>query len=180
MISQIASRYAEALFELADEENKTSEIYSEIESINNIILENKNLFDVLRSPFIARKDKKNVINSIFSEMVSNYSKNLLMVLIDNGRTTEFSSIVLSYKEMLNNKNNLSEGIVITAIPLSQEKMSELEEKISARYNKSIKLTNKIDENILGGVLIRIGNEEIDGTIKTRLDGLKEQLSQVIS
>ena len=59
-------------------------------------------------------------------------------------------------------------------------MAELESKLSAKYNKTIKLTNEIDESILGGALVKIGNEEIDGSIKTRLDGIKDTLSQVIS
>ena len=59
-------------------------------------------------------------------------------------------------------------------------MAELEGKLSAKYNKTIRLTNEIDESILGGALVKIGNEEIDGSIKSRLDDIKDTLSQVIS
>lgn len=180
MIGQVANRYAEAIFELAEEENKTTEIFSELEQIAKTISENANLYDALRSPFVSRDDKKSIVDKVFYDGFSSYTKNLIKVLIDNGRTTEFASIVDSFKNMLNDKEKVAEGVVITAIPLSNEKISELEIKISARYNRSVKLVNKIDESILGGVLVRIGNEEIDGTVKARLDGLKEQLSQVIS
>lgn len=180
MISQVAIRYAEALFQLAEEENNTLEIYSEISEMSNLIKTNTSLYDVLRSPFISRDEKRNVANEIFAGKVSKNSKNFLMVLIDNNRTTEFESVVLAYKDMLNDKQNVSEGKVITAIPLTNEQISELEEKLSARYNKSIKLVNEISEDIIGGVLVKIGNEEIDGTVKSRLGNLKEVLSQVIS
>ncbi len=180
MISQVASRYAEALFQLAEEENKTSEVYSEIFEMNDLIKNNVNLYDVLRSPFISRDEKKNVADRIFTDSVSINSRNFLMVLIDNNRTTELDSIVLSFKNMLNDKNNVSEGKVITAIALTEEQLSELESNLSAKYNRSIKLVNEISEDIIGGVLVKIGNEEIDGTLKTRLDSLKEVLSQVIS
>lgn len=180
MISQVASRYAEALFQLAEEENKTSEVYSEIFEMNDLIKNNVDLYDVLRSPFISRDEKKNVADRIFTDSVSRNSRNFLMVLIDNNRTTELDSIVLSFKNMLNDKNNVSEGKVITAIALTEEQLSELESNLSAKYNRSIKLVNEISEDIIGGVLVKIGNEEIDGTLKTRLDSLKEVLSQVIS
>ncbi|MBC2576311.1 F0F1 ATP synthase subunit delta [Peptostreptococcus canis] len=180
MISQVASRYAEALFQLAEEENKTSEVYSEIFEMNDLIKNNVDLYDVLRSPFISRDEKKNVADRIFTDSVSINSRNFLMVLIDNNRTTELDSIVLSFKNMLNDKNNVSEGKVITAIALTEEQLSELESNLSAKYNRSIKLVNEISEDIIGGVLVKIGNEEIDGTLKTRLDSLKEVLSQVIS
>ena len=60
-----------------------------------------------------------------------------------------------------------------------EKIKELETELSKKYNKNVTLENKVDKSVLGGVLVRLGNTEIDGTIKTRLDGLKNQLSQVI-
>lgn len=180
MISQAAIRYAQALFELAEEQNQTSEIYSEIVELNDVISSNRNLYDVLRSPFIGKDEKKSVVAELFAQSVHKDTKNFLMVLIDNDRTTELSSIVQAYKQMLNDKFNIAEGEVFTAIPLSPEQISELEKKLSAKYNKNVKLENKIDKGILGGVLVRIGNEEIDGTVKSRLSDLSEVLSQVIS
>lgn len=180
MISQVASRYAQALFELADEQNQASEIYSEIVDLNDVISSNENLYDVLRSPFIAKGEKRGVASELFVNKVSKDSKNFLMVLIDSDRTTELSSIVQAYKQMLNDKFNIAEGQVLTAIALSTEQISELEEKLSAKYSKDVRLTNKIDKDILGGVLVKIGNEEIDGTVKSRLGDLSEILSQVIS
>ena len=180
MISQAAIRYAQALFELAEEQNQTSEIYSEIVELNDVISSNRNLYDVLRSPFIGKDEKKSVAAELFAQSVHKDTKNFLMVLIDNDRTTELSSIVQAYKQMLNDKFNIAEGEVFTAILLSPEQISELEKKLSAKYNKNVKLENKIDKGILGGVLVRIGNEEIDGTVKSRLSDLSEVLSQVIS
>ena len=180
MISQVAIRYAQALFELAEEENQTSEIYSEIFDLNEVISSNKSLYDVLRSPFIGRDEKKKVVYELFADKVQKNTKNFLMVLVDNDRTTQLSSIVQSYKQFMNNKFNIAEGKVYTAIPLSREQISELEKKLSAKYNKNVQLVNEIDKDILGGVLVRIGNEEIDGTVKSRLDDLSEKLSQVIS
>jgi F-type H+-transporting ATPase subunit delta len=89
-------------------------------------------------------------------------------------------ILKSYKSLLNEKNNVVEGVAITAIAMTTNEIKELEAKLSSRYNKNVTLENKVDESVLGGVLVRLGNEEIDGTVKNRLDKMKEQLSQVIS
>ena len=148
MISQVASRYAEALFQLAEEENQLSQVYSEIEDLNKVILDNKDLYDVLRSPFIGKDEKLDIADKLFTDKLSKNTRNFLMVLIENTRTTELDSIVKSYKQMLDEKNNVAEGKVITAIA--------------------------------GGALVKIGNEEIDGSIKSRLDDIKDTLSQVIS
>ncbi len=180
MISQVAIRYAQALFELAEEKNLTSEIYSDIVDLNKVISSNENLYDVLRSPFIVRSEKKNLVTALFEGKVHKDSKNFLMVLVDKDRTTELPSIVQSYKQMMNDKFNIAEGKVYTAVALSQEQISELEKNLSAKYNKNVQLVNKIDKDLLGGVLVRIGNEEIDGTVKSRLEDLGDKLSQVIS
>ncbi|WP_101772515.1 F0F1 ATP synthase subunit delta [Peptostreptococcus faecalis] len=180
MTSQIGSRYAQALFELADEQEITSQVYSEILDLENLIDSNESLYDALRSPFVTRNEKKNVMKEIVYGKVSSISYNFFMVLIENTRTSELSDIVVEYKTLLNDKNNILEGTVTSAIALSSEDISKLETKLSAMYNKKVVLTNKIDKDILGGVLVRIGNEEIDGSVKSRLDDLKQSLFQVIS
>ena len=114
MISQVASRYAEALFQLAEEENQLSQVYSEIEDLNKVILDNKDLYDVLRSPFIGKDEKLDIADKLFTDKLSKNTRNFLMVLIENTRTTELDSIVKSYKQMLDEKNNVAEGKVITA------------------------------------------------------------------
>ena len=82
--------------------------------------------------------------------------------------------------MLNDKHNIIEGTVISAVPMEEKQIKELEEKLSKKYNKNVTLENKVDESILGGVLVRLGNTQIDGSVKTRLDNIKDQLAQVIS
>lgn len=180
MISQVARRYAEALFDLAQEEDSLDNIYTEITQLNGVLKENKNLYDVFRSPFISKDEKKSLAKEIFEDKVSKNVKNFLLVLIDNGRTTQLNSIVLAYKELLNEAYNIQEGEVISAIKLSQEQVSKMEELLSKKYGKNIKLKNKIDQDIIGGILVKIGNEQIDGSVKARLEDLKETLSEVIS
>ena len=75
---------------------------------------------------------------------------------------------------------LYETIAITAVKLSEKEIKDLEKNLSIKYNKNVTLNNIVDETILGGVLVKLGNEEIDGTVRTRLSKMKNQLSQVIS
>ena len=180
MIDIIANRYAEALFELSEEENITKEIYNELNNVVDILKNNKDLDNVLKSPLVAKSEKVQLIETLFNTKINNNLKNFLKILVEKGRISSLKSIELTFKELLNDKHNIIEGTVISAIPLTDEKVKELEEKLSKKYNKNVTLENKVDKSVLGGVLVRLGNTEIDGTIKTRLDGLKNQLSQVIS
>lgn len=180
MIDIIANRYAEALFELSEEENITKEIYNELNNVVNIVKNNKDLDNVLKSPLVAKAEKVQLIETLFNTKINNNLKNFLKILVEKGRISSLKSIELTFKELLNDKHNIIEGTVISAIALTDEKVKELEEKLSKKYNKNVTLENKVDESILGGVLVRLGNTQIDGSVKTRLDNIKDQLSQVIS
>lgn len=180
MIDIIANRYAEALFQLSEEENITKEIYNELHHVVDIVKNNKELDNVLKSPLVSKPEKVQLIETLFNKKINNNLKNFLKILVEKGRISSLKSIELTFRQLLNDKNNIMEGTVISAIPLTDEKVKELEEKLSKKYNKNVTLENKVDESILGGVLIRLGNTQIDGSVKTRLDNIKDQLSQVIS
>ena len=117
---------------------------------------------------------------MFNGKINNNLKNFLKILVEKGRISSLQSIELTFKELLNEKHNILEGTVISAVALTAEKVKELEETLSKKYNKNITLENKVDKSILGGVLVRLGHIQIDGSVKTRLDNIKDQLSQVIS
>lgn len=180
MIDIIANRYAEALFQLSEDENITKEIYSELHDVVDTVKNNKDLENVLKSPLVSKGEKKELIEKIFSNKINNNLKNFLKILIEKGRITSLKAIELTFKQLLNDKHNIIEGTVLSAIPMEKIKVKELEEKLSKKYNKNVTLENKVDESILGGVLVRLGNTQIDGSVKTRLNNIKDQLSQVIS
>lgn len=180
MINIIASRYAEALFQVGEENNSTTKLYEELNAVLDILKSDKNFYNVLKSPLISKGEKKDIIENIFNNRVENDLKNFFKLLIDKERISSLELIYKSFKSLLNEKNNIVEGKAITAIPMSKEEIKKLEENLSSKYNTNIILENVVDKTILGGVLVKLGNKEIDGTIKTRLDNLKQELSQVIS
>ena len=180
MINVIADRYAQALFEVGEETQTTSELYQELKQLVDILNENKDLYNFLKSPLIGRDDKKNVMKNIFENQLSKNMNNFLKIVIDKDRMSVIEKIKESYKRLLNDKNNVLEGTAITAVALSEAEIKDLEKNLSKKYNKNVTLTNIVDEAILGGVLVKLGNEEIDGTVRTRLSKMKKQLSQVIS
>lgn len=180
MIDVIANRYAEALFQLSEDENITKEIYNELHDVVEVIKNNKELDNVLKSPLVAKNEKTQLIEALFNNKINNDLKNFLKILVEKGRISSLKSIELTFKELLNDKHNIIEGTVISAIALTEKQVKELEEKLSKKYNKNVTLENEVDQSILGGVLVRLGNTQIDGSVKTRLNNIKDQLTQVIS
>ena len=180
MINIVASRYAEALFQVGEDSKSTEKLYNELKAVVDIINKNKEFANILKSPIVSKEDKKSLITNVFGAQLDKEMLNFMKILADKDRLSLISDIEESFKTLLNDKNNILEGVAITAVPMNEGEVNELQAKLSAKYNKTVVLQNEVDESILGGVLVRLGNEEIDGTVKNRLDKMKEQLSQVIS
>lgn len=180
MINVIAGRYAEALFQVGEESNSTTKLYEELNAVVEALQSSKELDGAFKSPLVGKAEKKQILEKVFGAHVSANLNNFLKIMIDKDRMSAINAVKKSYKELLNEKNNVIEGIAITAVAMSQDELKKLEDKLSSKYNKNVTLQNTVDESILGGVLVRLGNEEIDGTVKTRLSNMKNQLSQVIS
>lgn len=180
MINIIASRYAEALFQVGEESNSTEKLYNELKAVVDIINVNKEFSNILKSPIVSKEEKKTLITNVFGSKLNNEMLNFMKILADKDRLNLLANMEEAFKALLNDKNNILEGVAITAVPMNEGEVNELQAKLSAKYNKTVVLQNEVDKSILGGVLVRLGNEEIDGTVKNRLDKMKEQLSQVIS
>jgi len=175
----VANRYAVALFEVCDELNSFDKVYSDLENICNLLKENTDLNGALKSPLVSKEDKKTLVEKIFSE-VEVTTKNFLKVMIDKNRVTILEAVKVNFKNLVNEKLNKVDGTVVTAVAMTDDEIKSLEEKLSNKYNKNVTLKNIVDETVIGGVLVRLGNEEIDGTVKANLAKLKDNLSQVIS
>ena len=100
MINVIADRYAQALFEVGEETQTTSELYQELSELVDIFNENKDLYNFLKSPLIGREDKKNVMQNIFKNQLSNSMNNFLKLVIDKDRISAIENMKESYKSLL--------------------------------------------------------------------------------
>ena len=110
MINVIADRYAQALFEVGEETQTTSELYQELSELVKILNENNDFYSFLKSPLISCEDKKTVMQNIFENQLSDSMNNFLKIVIDKDRMSVIEKIKESYKSLLNDKNNVLEVI----------------------------------------------------------------------
>ncbi len=176
----VASRYAKALFQAGEDLDCLDVLYNEFNKVVDFLFSNVELYDVLKSPLVGKDDKKNILDKVLNKEVSLYIINFFKIIIDKERILFLPKIKEELKQLFNEKNNIVEATATTAIKMTDEEVKSLEYKLSKKYNKKVILTNIVDSSIIGGVLVRVGNEEIDGTVKSNLAKLKENLSMVIS
>lgn len=180
MAELVASRYADALFEVGVEENKTDLFLDEFRALVQIFKENALLFEIYKSPTIGKAEKKNLLEEAFLNRLSEQMLNFLKILIDKDRMTVLYGILDEFEVLYKESKNIVEAVAVSAVALTENQMNKLKDKLSTKTGKNIILKNQVDDSILGGVLIKIGNEEIDGTIKGKLNRLREELTEIIA
>lgn len=175
MAKLVGSRYASALFEVGLESEKINLFHDELIFLVGVFNSEPKLMDIFNHPKVTDKEKKELIDNIFGERISAEMKNFLYVLVDKNRETDIFDIANSYEEMYNDHENILNIVAITSIPMDDSRLEKLKLSLEAKFEKNIVIKNEIDKNILGGVVLKIGDKLIDGSIKAELDSIRQAL-----
>lgn len=180
MAELVQRRYAGAYYEVAKELQKEDDFLKELQYIDAVLKDNPDFMKVLKAPMISKDEKKSLIEKVFADQLSISTFNFLKILIDKSRVATFPQISEEFRRLLNIDRNIKEVTAITATPLNEELKAELIEKLKTITGSEIILNDELDPSIMGGVLIKIGNEQMDGTVKNRLEALKHEISAIIA
>lgn len=172
--------YASALFELCCENNCLSEVYDEFGLTDKIFSENEDFLKLLSSPLVTDRDKHDILDKTFSGKVTDLFMDFLCVLTDKGRANAFSDVYNEFRDMYNKQMNILEVKVTTSEKMSENIREKLVNKLSSVTGKTIMLDEKIDESLLGGIIVKYDNTEIDSSVKGKLDKLKKQIDSTIA
>ena len=173
MYEYLDKRYAMALYEVAEEKGKVEEYLKDLRSVCDLIDANKDFYEVIKHPQISTKKKKDTFINIFKGNIDQDLLSFLLILIEKNRILFLREKLNQMEQIYLEKNNTLEATVKTAVPLLDEEKEQLKFKLENQYNKKIILTSVIDKSILGGVYVRVGNDVIDGTVKSKLSELKD-------
>lgn len=180
MAGKLEKVYADALFELAVEDNALDTVAEEIEAVSGIMKENADFLKLLSAPTVSDEDKKSMLSKAFEGKISDVVFNFINVLCDNGRIKYLIAISQQFKEMYNEKNGILEVTVTTTIPLSENLRKKLILKLEKISSKKIRLVEKIDTSIMGGIVLKYNNTQIDASVKKRLDTMRQQIDSIIA
>jgi len=175
----VAKTYATALFDVAIEINQLDRIGEELGFIKSAFHQYPEFYELYKTPQLSSEEKKQIIAQVFQAQIGNEVMNFMKILLDKRRTGAFEEIAKEYQRLANAHNNIVEAVAITAIPMPETDKLALENRLSTTTGKVVRLKNEIDDSILGGILVRIGDKVIDGTIQSRLNKLQESLAQII-
>jgi F-type H+-transporting ATPase subunit delta len=172
----IAKRYAQALVDISKEGKLTfDEITKNLALIDNTLNLSQDLEDFLKSPIVSLEDKKSTFEQVFGDEINQMIKNFVYVLFDKNRFSLFKDIEMAYFDFVDKINNISRIEVVSAVQLTEENRKKIEEKLSVKLNSKVAVDYKIDENIIEGLLIKIGDNIIDTSLRHKLEKMEMAL-----
>jgi len=173
----VGSRYAQALFDIAMQQNKLDQLEKELLAVKKVVADSRELQKVLYHPQVTPEEKKRVIKDIFTDKISKITANFLNLLIDHRREIYLEDIASFFVNLANRARNLVEVYATSAIELNNEEKKKIQDAMVKITRKKVRVYYTVDSNLLGGVVIRIGDKVIDGSIRTKLVNMREYLRQ---
>ena len=171
--SDIAKRYARALFDIAQKEDKIEVIYGELKGFSSILKESGDLAEFFANPVFDNSDKSAVIGNILDKIgLSATTSNFLMLLVDKRRVDILEQVEECYQKYMDDVLNKARVGVKTAFPLSDELSARIRKQMEDLTGKNVEMVIDEDPSLLGGVVIVVGDTLYDGSVKTQLNNIR--------
>ena len=171
--TRAAIRYAKAVLELAKDQNTVESVKNDMALIANTVEKSKDLSEMLQSPVVRSEIKKVTLLKIFKES-NTITVGLIDTLISNKRINILSEVASKYNQLYDTYIGREVAIVTTAIPLSDDLKSKVLAKAKELTGKDVEIKNIVNENIIGGFILRIGDIQYNASITNKLNKLKRE------
>ncbi|MCC8359577.1 ATP synthase F1 subunit delta [Salinimicrobium sediminilitoris] len=172
--SRAAARYAKALLSLAKDKNVAKEVNDDMTTISETIANSSDLRNFLKNPVIKNNMKKSALLEIFRS-VNGVTSGLFAILIENNRLDILPLVAKNYNRLFNEMNGVQVARVTTAIPLTPALEAKIQQKVKELTGNEAKIENIIDESIIGGFILRVGDIQYNGSVSAQLTNLKREL-----
>lgn len=171
----VGKRYAEAIYDVAEDAGKVVELYKELESVMEIYEREKEFRTIFTQPKIDISKKKELAKKVFEKSVEPLTLSIIEYLIDKERFTIIKQIVKEYLKIYYERCNFVDVEVTFAIEPTEEQKERLKASVEKKTGKKVKLVVLVDETIIAGGVIKIGDQIIDGSLKRQFEKLKVSL-----
>ena len=179
MAKLISKTYGDALIELAVEKDKVDVLLEEIEQLQEVLSTNDEFGRLMNHPKIIKEEKIQVAKDVFAGRVSEELLGFLTIIITKDRYKDIDAILDYFVAEVKRYKGIGIATVTTAVPLKEEQCKKIEQKLldTTEYKK-MEIHYQLDESLIGGMVVRIGDRVVDSSIKTKLNELQKDLLKV--
>ena len=170
--ASLAGRYATALFGLARDQSQIDAVSRSLDHVDQAITESADFRALVTSPLVGRAEAAKTVAALAPSLeIDPLTANFLSVLAGNGRLAELRNVIRSVRALAANHRGEVTAEVTSARPLDDSQVAELKTKLKARVGRDVAIDTKVDPSLLGGLVVRLGSQMIDASIKTKLNSL---------
>lgn len=175
--AQVVQPYAQALMSVARSNKLTEQVGEDVRSLLNLLQNSEDLRDFIANPFVKIEDKKAVLGKVVGENFNPFIRNFLMLLVDRRRILLIEEICQQYLTLLRELNQTVLAEVISAVELTEAQQQAVREKVIAMTNAvKVELDTKLDPDLIGGVIIKVGSQIVDASLRGQLRRLSLSLN----
>jgi len=178
-MTEIATMYGQAMYDLARDEGKAQPILAELTALDAGLRDQPDFIRLLCAPNIPKDERVRILDDSFRGKLHPYVLNFLKLLTEKGYMKHFSGCCQMYRQQYNRDNGIVPVIAYTAVPLTDELRRKLTAKLSTVTGKTIELDCRIDPETLGGVRLDFDGKQIDGTVRRRLEDIRSILKNTV-
>ena len=175
-MEEIAQVYARSLFEVAEEHDKLDEVRDQIGQFADALGESRDLQTFFFSPYFSTEEKKQGLTSAL-EGADPVVENFLALLIENHRMPVLFRVRREFDQMWRDVNKLLPVQITSAVELEKAVTQQIGDEIGRQTGRTVELTSTVDPDVLGGLIVRVGNSILDASIRTRLERLRKQVAR---
>ncbi|MBR6238619.1 MAG: F0F1 ATP synthase subunit delta [Lachnospiraceae bacterium] len=176
MAKLISKTYGDALLELVAEQNNEDAMMEEVKALSEILNDNPDFMKLMCNPRVDMDNKLEVVQNVFGGRLSAELMGFLKIVVSKGRFPEIQSIFAYFMDETEKLKGIGKAYVTTPMELSADEKAKVEKRLLETTGyKSIKLNYAIDESLIGGMKIRIGDRVVDSSISTKIEKLKQSL-----
>lgn len=179
MAKLVSKTYGDALFATAMEENCMDAFFEAAEGIVEVLCTNAEFGKLMNHPKIGKEDKVKIVEETFTGKIPKEMIGLMALLITKGHMKDMVSVFEYFIDLVKEEKKIGKAEVTTAIVLSEEQKARIEQKLlETTHYESFEMHYTVDESLIGGMIIRIGDRIVDSSIKTKLYGLSRNLKNI--
>ncbi len=178
-IHHIAQPYANALFDLANESNQMAEVESNLDQLAELINSDADFRNFLRSPAIPADTKREAMEAIVAKSgLPETVGNFVRLVAKNGRLFALPAMIAEFKARAAKARGEVSADVTSAAPLSEAQLNTLAETLKAKIGKTVNLVTHVDPSLIGGLVVKVGSQMIDSSLRTKLTAMKIAMKEV--
>ena len=178
-MTEVGNAYGEALYDLAKAEELSTQIMDQLSALDESFRQEPDFLRLLSSPNLTKQERCDVLEESFRGKVHDYVLNFLKILTEKGYIRQFSACCAAYGEHYDQDNGILPVTAVTAVPLSAQQAEKLTGKLSQLTGKTVRLANRVEPGVLGGIRLDYSGNRLDDTVEHRLAAVREMLSNTV-